>query len=262
MAETYPKLTSLQKRILEALQAHPEGLDIHQIGRIATPGNFQQELNRRVRDLYPYYEIERRKQGKRTIYVLKGQKGEVAHDDSAVGQQQRARILNRDKGRCQMCGRTVADDAVKLHVDHKIPRAWGGDSTDSNLWALCTECNLGKKDYFSSFDSAEMASVLESQSVHARIANLLKLREGQWVDPELIEFVAGIDTFQQDWPKRTRELRYFGIEFRTQRVWRGRRAVNRYMLTKWAELPEDPTKEARKYERMRARRNRHGAEEG
>lgn len=55
----------------------------------------------------------------------------------------RYNILQRDGGKCQLCGRT-ADDGVVLEVDHIIPISKGGSTTHNNLQTLCRECNRGK----------------------------------------------------------------------------------------------------------------------
>ena len=54
-------------------------------------------------------------------------------------------ILKRDNFRCQICG-SCASDGVKLHVDHIIPVAKGGQTVASNLRTLCDRCNMGKSD--------------------------------------------------------------------------------------------------------------------
>lgn len=54
-------------------------------------------------------------------------------------------ILKRDNFRCQICG-SSAQDGVKLHVDHIIPVAKGGQTIASNLRTLCDRCNIGKSD--------------------------------------------------------------------------------------------------------------------
>jgi hypothetical protein len=53
-------------------------------------------------------------------------------------------VLQRDGFRCRYCGRTA--DEVKLHADHVVPRAKGGQDTFDNLVAACSDCNLGKRD--------------------------------------------------------------------------------------------------------------------
>lgn len=64
---------------------------------------------------------------------------------SKISASKRVEILQRDKGRCRLCGRSVKEGAV-LHVDHITPISKGGKSTDDNLQTLCQDCNLGKGD--------------------------------------------------------------------------------------------------------------------
>ena len=54
----------------------------------------------------------------------------------------RARILIRDKFRCQYCGERRA--APDLTLDHITPRAQGGRSTPENLVVACLTCNQRK----------------------------------------------------------------------------------------------------------------------
>lgn len=48
----------------------------------------------------------------------------------------RRRVWQRDSGKCTNCGSTHA-----LEIDHKLPRAMGGESTPENLRLLCRSCN-------------------------------------------------------------------------------------------------------------------------
>ncbi|MDQ2919329.1 MAG: HNH endonuclease, partial [Verrucomicrobiota bacterium] len=68
---------------------------------------------------------------------------------------------------------------ITLVVDHKIPRDWNGSSDLANLWAICDECNHGKKNLFASYDGAAMRQIVGLESVHMRIGELLKARFGQ-----------------------------------------------------------------------------------
>ena len=63
----------------------------------------------------------------------------------AVSKSKQFEILKRDGYKCQLCGRSQ-EDGVRLHVDHRIPRAKGGSNEDENLWTLCEDYNLGKSD--------------------------------------------------------------------------------------------------------------------
>jgi 5-methylcytosine-specific restriction endonuclease McrA len=56
----------------------------------------------------------------------------------------RFRILARDGFRCRYCGRPGSEPGVVLHVDHIVPVAAGGTSSEDNLRTSCEECNLGK----------------------------------------------------------------------------------------------------------------------
>lgn len=55
-------------------------------------------------------------------------------------------IFNRDGCRCQYCGRTPAEDEVKISCDHIKPKALGGEDTADNLVTCCNQCNASKSD--------------------------------------------------------------------------------------------------------------------
>lgn len=54
----------------------------------------------------------------------------------------RFQVLQRDGFTCQYCGRRPP--AVRLHVDHIVPKSRGGSDNPDNLQAACTRCNHGK----------------------------------------------------------------------------------------------------------------------
>lgn len=170
----------------------------------------------------------------------------------------KAEVLHAARGRCQMCGKTVAEDEIKLVVDHKKPRAWGGTNDRGNLWAICIPCNSGKKAYFTSLNVGDefMKKVTAHESVHVRIGETLKaVGIGKRTPPEILEVVAD----QEDWHKRLRELRYpvIGWEIDTvgHKTESGRKKVD-YVLRKHKPWPDDPTGLIRKFERDRDRRNK------
>jgi len=55
----------------------------------------------------------------------------------------RFEIFQRDKFKCQYCGRTISDD-IRLEIDHIKPIAEGGTDDYHNLITSCNECNKGK----------------------------------------------------------------------------------------------------------------------
>jgi len=249
------KISGVPLIVLDLLRQHPDGLDIEQIREIGGIKG-QQHLDKRVRELYPFFEITRTIHGKKTIYRLVRELPDGEYEFGNISKTLRAKILHRDGRRCRMCGKTVDEDGIRLHVDHKIPREWGGSLAEENLWALCSVCNEGKRNYFSSFDAELMQSILTHESVHRRIVEMLRARAGQWVDCDLLEFVANFEDYQTDWRKRLRELRYFGLEIETKNVKEEKRTLSRYRLNNWVDLPTDLSEAARRFEVDRAKRNR------
>jgi 5-methylcytosine-specific restriction endonuclease McrA len=68
----------------------------------------------------------------------------VARARDPVAAQVRFSILQRDGFRCRYCGRPGNAPGVVLHVDHVVPVAAGGATTEDNLLTACDECNLDK----------------------------------------------------------------------------------------------------------------------
>ena len=56
--------------------------------------------------------------------------------------QLRFKVLQRDGFRCRYCGRAAPE--VRLHIDHVVPVAAGGETVEGNLMTACEDCNLGK----------------------------------------------------------------------------------------------------------------------
>lgn len=57
----------------------------------------------------------------------------------------RQRIFDECNGKCHYCGTTLLIDGP-WHVEHKMPRALGGDNSPGNLVAACVPCNHAKRD--------------------------------------------------------------------------------------------------------------------
>lgn len=54
------------------------------------------------------------------------------------------KVARRDDYRCQLCGKTVADN--EMEFDHIIPHSKGGPTTTENVRLLCRGCNRRKSD--------------------------------------------------------------------------------------------------------------------
>lgn len=62
--------------------------------------------------------------------------------DSLSSGSVRYEVLKRAKGRCALCGASIA--VTPIDVDHIVPRTKGGGNDISNLQALCDRCNRSK----------------------------------------------------------------------------------------------------------------------
>ncbi len=242
-----PKLSAIHRRILAVLKEHPKGISEGDIrARLDIPSERQVQFGRRRRDLHYYYRIDKRQVGQTVLYIYRGPLAEP-RDASPISVKVRAEILNTARGRCGMCGRTIEAHGITLVMDHKIPREWGGQTERDNLWAICEQCNHGKKNFFASVDSPAIRQAISHQSVHVRVGELLKAFCGVPVPSYLIGFVAG----QDDWKKRTRELRYLGWKIAASKKKVEGRVRSFYTLRKYTSWPMDPTGWIRRYEQAR-----------
>lgn len=58
-----------------------------------------------------------------------------------IATSQRERIALEAKNRCGYCLRTEELMGMRMTVDHIIPSAAGGTTTEDNLWLACRHCN-------------------------------------------------------------------------------------------------------------------------
>jgi HNH endonuclease len=249
-----PALGKIYEQILTLLKTHPEGISEGEMrAALGLKPDEQIQFGRRRRKLYEYYRIDKKQIGKKTVYIYRGPRA-VPRDASSVDARTRAFVLHAAHGRCGMCGRTIENHGITLVVDHKKPREWGGKTEPQNLWAICEECNQGKKNLFASVDSAAMRAAIAHDSVHVRIGELLKaFGTGKPVPSHMIDIVAN----QDEWRKRLRELRYLGWEVTASRTsLPGGRFQSAYRLDKFTEWPPDPSAWIRNYEQERATRNK------
>lgn len=201
-------------------------------------GKRYSQFQRRRRQLGEVFEIQRLPGFK---YLLVGWLPNERTTSRPISQRVRFKVLQ--SGRCRACGRTVAEDQVKLVVDHILPQAWGGSDEEDNLQALCEQCNAGKKDYYGQFDefADKISEAADFDEPHRRIAMLLRAFDGEYVPSELLGAVASAKQYQEDWQKRLRELRELGIDYKyRKRKLPNGRVVGDWKLTKWSELPSEP----------------------
>ena len=244
------KPSALQQSVLDLLSQHPDGITITDIRlALGLSAEQQQHLDKRIRELYPHYYIDRPRRGGKTLYVLRGPKPE-GQESPPVDRTTRARILHLAAYRCQMCGRTPEEDGVKLQVDHKIPREWGGSNEDDNLWATCSTCNEGKRNFFASITDPRIQTSITYGSVHVRIGELLKAFAGEPVPKTYLQIVAYT---HDDWEKRLRELRELGWKYKAKKRKEAGRVRTYFALTHWEPWPDDPARAIRDAERAKGK---------
>lgn len=249
---TKKKLGALHLRILAALRAHRSGLQIGDIRRLAVRrGDHQQQLDRRVRELDPFFLIERPVRGARTVYkyIRKRKPGEWGFE--SISKRLRSEVIHIAHGKCQMCGRTVQEDHIRLHVDHRIPQRWGGTSNIENLWAICSACNEGKQDYFSSLPDDVMARLARVPSVHERLAKLLNIKAGKWVSSDFLRSIANLTETQDDWQRRLREIRPIVKRLEKAKVHEEKRVTTHYRFPKRIRLPKNLAELVKRTEKRR-----------
>lgn len=239
---------TIHKEIIALLSEAPGGLTMGEIReKLGKAPDAQAQLDRRKRDLHKWYLIETRKEGRATRHVLLGPR-ETPLPAKAVSSKLRAEVLGAARGKCGMCGKTITRHGVTLVVDHKVPQAWGGTSDKENLWAICDECNGGKKAHFSSLDQEKMREVMRHQTSHERIAAAFLTYGGAPVPSNVLEIAGG----EVDWRKRLRELRYLGWEITSQRNKTSNGSIEvRWEATKHGEWFEGMGKKIRAIERDR-----------
>lgn len=210
----------------------------------------QEHLNRRMRELYRVFEIERTRDGSDTLYRLVRKLDEQLNTDN-ISNRVRAWVL-RDQ-RCAQCGRTPSEDGVKLHVDHKIPQAWGGTNDPDNLQALCSECNEGKKNLYATYHefADKIRQAANYDEPHRRIGELLKAFNGKPVPSELVEVVAKAKQYQDDWQKRLRELRELGWRYSFDKKKEGNRFKTYFILEHYEPWPEGSIRAAIRQQELR-----------
>jgi hypothetical protein len=262
------KPSKIHLRIVEVMKRFPGGISGGQIRQELEKEGLepddQTHLDRRKRELKKWFVIEKDlatiavsgKNRKVILYKYVGVR-KIVVDQGQPSLKERAEVIHGAHGRCQMCGKSVEQHEITLVVDHKKPRDWGGTNDRENLWAICEDCNAGKKAYFSSLhvDAELMKGVMAHESVHMRIGELLKaVGVGKRTSSQLIDVVAD----QDDWQKRLRELRYavigWEIDTKLYRANSGKKQCD-YILRSFKAWPDDPSGVIRRFENERKKRN-------
>ena len=207
--------------------------------RTQLPGEVsdQSDLPRRIREVRSFggYDIPYSKATQ--SYALQSAKPKkvIANPDPISGRDA-ARVRLDAHGRCQMCGKTIKEDGIKLVIDHRIPREWGGPSELNNYWAICEPCNIAKRDFFATLPQDIMKKCMKYELPIQRIGELLKVFEGKIVPRYLLVLVG----MEDEWTRRLRELRDLGWKVKYKQV-KGEKGASRhsYKLLESKPWPKD-----------------------
>ena len=144
--------------------------------------------------------------GKGHIRLISLEKAPAKGERIPIDEKTRFAILQRDGFRCRTCGRGV-NNKVKLTIDHIIPVDWGGKTEESNLQALCEECNRGKKAWVAGAPSNIMKEVMKEKTVEGRIEALFKNFPNQDIPSSIIQLAS---RGALDWQRALRRIRARG----------------------------------------------------
>jgi hypothetical protein len=79
---------------------------------------------------------------------------------NAISKTLRTTVVHRAGHRCEYCGLAQAQQEAAFHIDHIVPRAEDGATTESNLALACVSCSLHKAAKFVGIDPDSGAEVL------------------------------------------------------------------------------------------------------
>lgn len=96
--------------------------------------------------------------GKGNVLLRREERGEPRGDGRSVPARMRVAVLERDGGRCRLCGIGAGEinldgRPTRLEADHEIPRDKGGETTMANLRALCHVCNHDRQNGYAGMAS-------------------------------------------------------------------------------------------------------------
>jgi 5-methylcytosine-specific restriction endonuclease McrA len=229
-------------------------------------GEPQNHSDRRLRELRRHFLIPAVPVGGGPpVYQLQGWALDRATDNSPISSRLRAEVLAPQ--RCAQCGRTPLGDGVKLVVDHRVPRSWGGGNDRENLQPLCELCNHGKRDYFQSYDknADKIRAAINWDEPQRRIGELLVAFDGAWVRTDLLSIVASAKEFQEDWQRRLRDLRFLNWKIASQKRYdEGARVWTYYRVVESHDWPPNigaaiRAEEARRRKAKKEKRSANGA---
>ena len=109
----------------------------------------------------------------------------------------------RDQSTCQMCGRNVKDDHIKIHIDHIVPLSWGGETVIENLQCLCKDCNEGKKNWEAGENPDLMMEISKSTNTEDRLRLYFEYYPNKEIPVSKLSVIART----REWTRQLRRIR-------------------------------------------------------
>ena len=137
-------------------------------------------------------------------------------DSRYINNKIKSMVMIRDNSTCQMCGKNVKSDGIKIHLDHIVPLEWGGETVLENLQCLCSNCNEGKKNYVAGESPVLMEKISDATSCLERLRLYFDFYANQEIGVDRLSVIAKT----REWTREVRRLRpTYGmdIEFRPKK---------------------------------------------
>ncbi len=128
--------------------------------------------------------------------------GEI-RDSRYIPKDLRAAVIMRDQSTCQMCGRTVVNDNIVIHIDHITPLSWGGRTEIGNLQCLCRECNEGKKNWEANEDPSLMIEINKATNTGERLRLYFEHYPNEEISVKRLSTIAKT----REWTRQLRSIR-------------------------------------------------------
>lgn len=138
------------------------------------------------------------------LFPFSEPKGEKK-DSRYISQDLRAKVMIRDQSTCQMCGKTVKEDHIKIHIDHIIPHSWGGETILENLQCLCKDCNEGKKNWEASENPDLMTEISKATNTGDRLRLFFEYYPNREISVNRLSVIAKT----REWTRELRRIRSY-----------------------------------------------------
>lgn len=141
----------------------------------------------------------------------------------------KALVLTRDNSTCQMCGRDVRNDRIRVHIDHIVPLEWGGKTELDNLQCLCKDCNEGKKNYVASENPTLMKKISCATSCLERLKIYFEFYPNEEIEVDKLSVIGKT----REWTRELRRLRVvYGMDIESRPKKKGVREKDCYIYLK------------------------------